>query len=158
MKRIAILGAILLSGASEQSMAACVAGGGVTQVTGAATLATLLGGSLVCGRPGPGYTGSPSDRWQEENFGSLPAGGAVFDYKLGSNPDDPREEVGTWSTGGIFGFTTVTYVYNGGGGTYIYNVFNNGNGTYSFCTSGSEKVVARIQKPNPGSGCGGVYP
>lgn len=138
MKTITTLSIFLLAGATGQAMADCTG----TLVSPGTAVATLLSGKTVCGRPGPGYTGPATDRWQEEHH----AGGALWDYKLGNgNPVDPREQVGTWSVSlsSLPGSGRVNYAYGTGGFTYA--IFNHGDGTYSFCDGGSEKVVAFIQ-------------
>lgn len=145
MKSILASSLVTLALVCTDALADC----STNQVTGSA-INTLLSGSLVCGRPAAGYGGSTADRWQEEHQ----AGGQLFDYKRGpGDPVDPREQVGTWASSG----NSVTYTYGSGTVTYdgLYQVTGS---TYSFCQGTSEIVRANITNPNPGSGCGGVFP
>jgi hypothetical protein len=147
MKPIIVTSFILCSVVAGESMALCEPN---TRVTGNA-LQTLLTGSLVCGRPAAGYTGSPSDRWQEEHI----AGGQLFDYKKGpSDTVDPRKQVGTWSIAA----NQVTYNYSASG-PFTRTVHQIAGNTYSFCTGNNgAEVVRGFIGPNGGSGCGGSFP
>ena len=125
---------IVLAGVAGEAAAACVAGGGVTAVTGTANLTTLLSEKTVCVKDS---TGSGWE-WQEEHRGG-PTTGELWDYKLGKDPIDPTEKVGSWTVSR----SGVNHNY-GSGGTYNYTVFNNGNRTYSFC-AGRRDIVATIK-------------
>jgi hypothetical protein len=147
MKPIIVTSAILLAFSTGQAMAVCQ----IDQRVNGANLSALLNNSLVCGRPGAGYTGSPNDRWQEEHIG----GGVLFDFKLGvGHAVDPRKQVGTWSINN----PEVTHNYSGGGSfTWTVHLQDNGSPPYSFCSGGTEVVKANITA-NSGSGCGGNFP
>jgi len=153
MRKI-IVAMLVLFGLSLGQAAAQCSG---TQLDKAALDA--FAGKTVCGRPGAGYPGAATDRWQEEHF--APTGmstiGDLFDYKLGpSSTMDPREKVGTWTTtdGGMMAADTITHSYNGGG-SYTYTVFLN-SGVHSFCSGTSEIVRATLQN-GTGAACAG-YP
>ena len=146
MKRSVIVAALALAGISGQAGADCSTG----LILNASYLRdTVLGNHTVCGVPGPAYTGSPDDRWQEEHH----PGGALWDYKLGpGNPVDPRELVGQWAVIG-FGFTTaVRYDYLDGS-SFTYRVYENppNSGQLSFCTGAGEVVTATTT--GIGGGC-----
>jgi hypothetical protein len=156
MQIIVVLIVIFLAGWVSEAAADCTN----NRVTGIA-IETLLSNSLVCGSPAVGYTGSSSDRWQEEHLNS----GALYDYKLGSDAVDPRVQMGTWVRSG----NSVVYTYDRYSPasiiTYdgIYQVGTTGN-TYSFCQGGSEIVRATVTQQisctsgSCGTGCGGVFP
>lgn len=122
---------------SGDAMAACSNGAGVNQV---GNLASLLTGNTVCVTNGTGG-------WTWQEFHSTGSGGALTDWKLGSNTMDPTETVGTWSVSGSGSNHIVTHTYNGGG-TYPYTVFKNGTGTtatYSFCGGTPPEIGATIK-------------
>jgi hypothetical protein len=118
-------------------------------------LNTLLNGHTVCGRPGANYPGNASDIWQEQHR----PGGALFDFKLGTDPMDPTKQVGDWDINNVSGTGTVRHRYPAGGPlTFTWQVFRI-DGTspvaYSFCTLGNppqEHVVATV-KTGVAGGC-----
>jgi hypothetical protein len=106
---------------------------------------------IICGRPGAAYPGgaNSTDRWQEEHR----SGGQLWDFKLGdNNPVDARAQVGTWSQSGV----NLTHSYTGGP-SYTWRLFLISGNTYSFCSGSSEQARGNVI-PDPGTGCGGVYP
>lgn len=166
MKRRLILVAALCVGVAEQSMAACSGtriGNCPNNEVNPIGIKVVLNGKTVCGRPGPGYAGSASDRWQEYHADPGPCtdgttgNGTVTDYKRGpTDTVDPSKVVGSWGVtvgGGRGGTRQVTYNYLGGS-SYTYDLWENGN-VYSFCVGNSERVVAFLQ---PGSGPCTSYP
>jgi len=123
-------------------------------------ISTLLAGKLLCGRPGTGFVGNASDRWQEEHV----VGGDLFDFKRGpGHPVDPRVKVGTWFVGGSRAAPTVTHAY-GPTTAYAWRIFgpttnNPGVSVYQFCnpTRPVQQVRAYVRTISP-TGCGGVFP
>lgn len=155
MKPIGILLVAALGCAGLPALAQC-SGNLLSQ----GQIQSLVAGNLVCGRAViPGYPGDPSDRFQEEHFGSN--SGNLFDFKKGSNPIDPRKLVGSWSTAGG-NPATITHLY--GALSFTWQVFGNlpnvaGTTTYSFCTTGGvEHVRAHVRPINVSVGCNGIYP
>lgn len=127
--------------------------GTVSTVDGAQGLEALLTGSLLCARPGPGYTGDPADRWQEQHR----SGGLLFDFKRGvGHPVDPEKQVGTYSFTGTGQASLVTHNY-GGAITFSWRVFlQAAPNTYSFCNTTNTEVVRALVIANAGvsgSGC-----
>src|SRR5882672_137722 len=111
MNRFIAASCMLLSVSAQNAWAACE----VQARQNGNALRTLVEGSLVCGRPGPGFGGNPSDRWQEEHR----VGGQLWDYKKGpSDPVDPSEQVGSWE---IQGGNVVSSHY-ASGGSFTYSV------------------------------------
>ncbi len=120
-KQIILTTALLLTGViSGVAMAACPG-------TPVADVSALLKDKTVC-QISPEHS-------QEEHH----ANGELWDYKLGTNPMDPRQKIGNWSAAG----TTVTYTYLGGGGTGSYTISDNG-GTYNFCNGAAVVATATI--------------
>lgn len=144
MKRIAVLGCLVMAGISTEVMGAC--NGTRLSVAG---LTNALQGNTVCGVPGANYTGSPNDRWQEGHI----AGGILNDYKRGpSDPVDPTQVVGNWVVESSGRIATITYNYTGGS-SFTYNVYDHGDGTYSFC-EGTNEIVKATVVPGTSVGCG----
>lgn len=145
MKRIAVLGCLVMAGISTEAIGGCDASTRLNQ-TG---IINALQGNTVCGVPGANYTGSPNDRWQEGHI----AGGSLNDYKRGpTDKVDPTQVVGNWSTQGSGRTATITYNYTGGS-SFTYSVHDNGNGTYSFC-DGTNEIVNATVVPGTLVGCG----
>ena len=147
-----LLSGILLEAFAGESMADCTN----NRIASGNDITTLISGSLICGRPGSGYTGNPADRWQDQHRSDH----TLWDHKLGiGNAVDPETQVGTWSTqnGANSTYTEShglppTYT---GGPSYTYQVYRIGavgSITYSFCVGASEMVVGTI---NAGQGVAG---
>lgn len=140
------------------SQAACTPSGTVIQLN-QTQLTALFGGRLVCARPGPDFTGNPSDRWQEEHLVNLD----LFDYKMGpGHPTDPRTKVGTWSAAGgrLAGVLTHNY---GPGSVFSWRVVGPavnvpGTSIYSFCSATSQAEFVRAYVTSSSTGCGGNFP
>lgn len=146
-----IAAALGVLGSPAHAQTACALSAGVVNLTNP-QVSALLTGQTVCGVPGPGYAGSPGDRWQEEHL----ANGDLFDYKLGpGHPVDPREKVGTWSLRSAFlGPQGVSHKY--ASATFNWAVFGPavntpGVSVYSFCSGAAEHVRAFVIPT--GSGC-----
>lgn len=136
--------AAAISAFTTNAHADCSSGTQVKNTPANANLSDLLRNHTVCGKPGTGYGGAASDRWQEEHLETTANNGQLYDYKLGPGPSiDPRKKVGDWAVAGTGANTEVTYTYDSL--TYKYTVHNNGDGTHSFCDGSSEKVIAKIQ-------------
>lgn len=139
--RLVQLAALLLSAAATAPVLAQGCTG--TPLT-VAQINALVTGNTVCGRPGPGYPGSASDRFQEAHVG----GGDLVDYKLGAgHPVDPREKVGTWEARAGASRddpSTIVHRYSPTVGfTWVmFGPVTNtpGSSVYSFCTAGLAKV------------------
>ena len=149
MNRITLFTVLFLATAVGNAAADCAK----NPVNGDA-IDTLLTAKLVCGRPAGGYTGSPSDRWQEEHLST----GDLYDYKKGpTDKVDPRTKVGTWARSG----NVVTYTYSPTK-IFDYNVFLISGNTYSFCTvvkgKGVGTEVVRANIITSSTGCGGIFP
>lgn len=149
---VSIGGALAMLASSAHSQTACAASPGVVRLSNA-QMTALFTGQTVCGIPGPGYPGSPNDRFQEEHL----ATGDLFDYKRGpGHPVDPREKVGSWSVGPdkAVGAAAVTHKYTGGT-AFTWAVFgpatNAAGAVYSFCSGNAEHVRAFVIPT--GSGC-----
>lgn len=113
-------------------------------------LAAVLSGNTVCGRPGPGYPGGASDRWQEQHR----AAGQLWDFKLGTNTMDPTKQVGSWAISGQGANATIVHTYPSGGSAVfnwrVYGPNTNVPGTsvYAFCTDTAapvEHVTAHVR-------------
>jgi hypothetical protein len=142
MRANLIVGGFLMACLAAPALADCTTG----LVSGGSALNTLLNGSLVCGRPGAGYSGAASDRWQEQHR----TNGQLWDHKLGvGNAVDPEAQMGTWSA------ANATYTANYTGVSYNYQVYLISGNTYSFCIGASEQVVATItaNAGTAGNGC-----
>lgn len=135
MKRLLVPAVLSLALMPAIAGAACTS---TSQVTGSATLTTLLGGKTICASRG-------ADRWQEYHQ----AGGALIDYKKGpTDPVDPTKQVGTWTVTGNGSGTQLRYDY-GRGQNYTYKVHTIvQDASYSLC-SGTEDLVVTIR---PGQG------
>jgi len=140
MKKIIVfMGFILLANFADEA-AAAQCGTGTNRVNGNA-ITTLLNGRFVCATRG-------SDTWREchgtLSGTSCAPGGALWDLKLGTDPVDPAENVGTWSRSG----NTVIYNYVSDG-AYSYEIWQIGTtSTYDFCgisPSGNNVLIATIQ-------------
>lgn len=137
MKKLVLVAAMASAVVSGEAMAACSNGGDSNQVT---TLGALLTGRTVCVANGSGG-------WESQEFHQTGSGGAVIDWKLGSNAMDPTQTVGSWSVAGAGANNTVSYAYSGGG-VYSYTVYKNGTGataTYSFCGGTPAEIVTTIK-------------
>ena len=152
---VPIAAALGVFGAPAHAQMACAASAGVVRLTNA-QVSALLTGRTVCGVPGAGYSGSPSDRWQEEHL----ANGDLFDYKRGpGHPVDPREKVGTWAVRtGFLGPQGVSHRY--ASATFNWDVYGPAANTpgisvYSFCVGIVEHVRAHVIPT--ASGCA-AYP
>ena len=150
---VLIAGAAVLfaSALPAYAQTSCAVSTGVVQLNNA-QITSLFTGQTVCGVPGPGYPGSPGDRWQEEHL----ANGDLFDYKRGpGHPVDPREKVGTWSVAqGLAGARGVSHRYAAIQFTWtVFGPATNVPGTsvYSFCNGTAEHVRATVIAT--GSGC-----
>jgi hypothetical protein len=147
MRANLIVSGCLMACLAAPAFANCTTG----LVSGGNDLNTLLNGSLICGRPGAGYSGAASDRWQEQHR----TNGQLWDHKLGvGNAVDPESQVGTWSaTSGA----NATYTANYSGVSYTYQVYLISGNTYSFCIGASEQVVATVtaNQGTAGNGCSG---
>ena len=148
---MSVAAALCASSLPANAQTACAVSAGVVQLSNA-QITSLLTGQTVCGVPGPGYAGSPADRWQEEHL----ANGDLFDYKRGpGHPVDPREKVGTWSVAqGFVGARGVSHRY--AAIQFIWTVFGPatnvpGTSVYSFCSGAAEHVRATVIAT--GSGC-----
>ena len=158
MKRAVFLSGLVWIGLSGAAIAAC--GPPANKVTGTG-INTLLNGSLVCGRPGANYPGDPNDRWQEQHA-SIGAGNGsanFSDYKKGpADPVDPTVVMGTWSRDPS---NNVTYSYTRFTPNFTVSydgIFLISGNTYSFCEGALERARANVINPDPGNGCGGVFP
>lgn len=119
----------------------CPCNGGVGQRQNDTQIAAALTNNTVCASLG-------NEVWQEFHA----AGGALSDWKGGSNPG-ARESVGTWSVVGTGADRRVRYAYTGGS-AYEYAVCKEGAATYHFCGAalgGRDVLRARVTS---GNGCG----
>jgi len=146
MKKIIVFLSFLMlaSAANEASATNCVASPGYTRVIAGVVLRNILQGNFVCASRG-------TDTWRECH-GTITGGTTctnstqLWDLKLGTNPVDPSEQVGTWAVLLLNPPTTVTYNY-GTGGPYTYSVWRNGT-TYDFCgtnPAGNNVIGASVQ-------------
>lgn len=141
MKRIILTSVLLLMGAAEESMAACVndVPACYTQVT---NLTSLLPGKTVCNGSSGNWNG------QEWHSGSSGQAKNLIDYKHGpSSTNDPAAPIGHWAISGA----TVAYGYyqepnNPGAGTVSssYKVWQKADGTYDFCDSNTSTLVTNV--------------
>jgi hypothetical protein len=146
IKFIAYIGLLFIISAVNQSMAACSVSGVTYTIPNGVTLRNILSGNTVCKSNGADW------EWQEEHV----SGGVLNDWKKGvGNLNEPKEQVGTWSTANSGGNPTVTYAYLGGS-TYTYNVWQNGanaaTATYDFCV-GTTPVVTGTTIKSTTNGC-----
>ena len=81
--------------------------------------------------------------YQEEFVG----GGALWDYKLGSDSSDPRTQMGTWSASTTDG--TVTFNY-GTGGIHTFTLYQTSTG---YCLQGTGGDFKGTLKNNTNVGC-----
>ena len=138
-KLLLVAGIVFLgfSGAVSAQSCSCT---GNDQVKGA-DLTNALQDKTVCVPKGAGW------EWQEQHRAS----GQLWDYKLGSNPVDPTEQVGTWAVSGSGANTIVTHAY--GSQSFAYKVCRAGTTTsYGFCPSSGATIMATIQG-GTASGC-----
>lgn len=158
MKLTRTLLAVCLASAAIPAAAQCTG----TPLNGS-QLSGIFGGGdkLICGRPGSGYPGAASDRWQEEHLGGA-VNGDLFDYKLGpGHAIDPRKKVGVWFISRTASPQSLVHDY-GAAFQYqwlVYGPTSNSPGVsvYSFCTAaGAEHVRAHVRTSS--TGCGGSYP
>lgn len=136
MKLLPVAAVLSLALMPEFASAACTSS---SQVTGSATLTTLLAGKTICASRG-------GDRWQEYHQ----AGGALIDYKKGpTDPVDPTKQVGTWTVTGNGSGTQVRYNY-GQGASYTYKVHTIvQDASYSLCSGTEDLVVSMRQGQGP---------
>lgn len=136
---------MLASAANQASAVNCAASTGYNRVLIPAVLRATLQGKFVCATRG-------NDVWREchgtiSNGTTCNNSPQLWDLKLGSNPVDPSQQVGTWNVPNITqGLATVTYDY-GTGGTYTYSVWRNGN-NFDFCgtnPTGNNVIGASVQ-------------
>ena len=115
------------------------------------TLANILrgtGGNTVCVSNGSGgWT------WQEQHRGiGTVTTGQLWDFKLGTNPMDPTEQVGTWTVSGTGGNTVVTHSYLGGS-SFTYSVCQSGV-NFGFCLVPSTvATISATVKTGIATGC-----
>lgn len=148
MKLSILVSAIVLACVTEGASAAC-SDPQIVDATGDPALTTLLSGNTVCvSSSTPGWGGWEN---QEEHL----AGGALWDYKKGTDPVDPRTQVGTWgvsTTGG-----EVIYNYDDGkgntSGPFSFTVHSADNVNLSFCDASNAEIVAATLKSGTGTGC-----
>lgn len=120
-----------------------VAGCAVATRLNASQLNATLPGKTACVADGAGGW-----RWQEFHA----AGGALIDWKRGSDPMDPTETVGSWSVTANPAGNNATVTHNyGSGGSYIYFVHNDGGGSYSFCTGPADAGIDATLKGGQGA-------
>ena len=159
MKPVVLLSGALLVGLGGVAIADCTN----NRINSGNDITTLISGSLICGRPGSGYAGAATDRWQEQHRAS---GKQLWDHKLGTDPVDPESQVGFWDTqNGINSTYTASYgpppTFTGGPSfTYqVYQIGTTGN-TYSFCIGSSEQVRATVTAGGgvAGQGCASFPP
>lgn len=111
--------------------------GGTTRVTGgtpatpngAGNFTAFITGATVCAARG-------NDRWQEFHATNLD----LIDFKLGSNPVDPTEKVGTW-TASNGNTAVVTHTY--GTTSYIWAI--------CLATSAGENSTYTLVSPTAGT-------
>jgi hypothetical protein len=130
-----VLGAL----ASGSAFAQIICPGGTTRVTGGAganpntpgTFRDFISGVTFCAARG-------ADRWQEFHANN----GDLIDWKLGNNPIDPTEKVGTWSAQNgndaavthTYGATAYTWAVCRVGVTSSYTLVSNTAGTITGVT------------------------
>ena len=131
---ILFIGAFALANAAV-SAPGCACAGTEQLLDGAVSAA--LSGNTVCVP-----NGGTDWFWQEQHRTSLD----LFDFKKGSDPVDPTEEVGTWATSGSGVNSVVTHSYLGGS-SFAYKVCRAGaSTTYGFCpTVGGATIFATIK-------------
>ncbi len=136
---LTFLGALLLGpGVALAQTCDC---SGADQIKGQSLMTALLGNTVCVPNGGDWF-------WQEQHRSSL----QLWDYKKGSNPADPSEQVGTWSAGGTGANTLVTHSYSGGS-TFSYKVCRVGSSSsYGFCPAAGGATIMATIKPGI-SGC-----
>lgn len=135
MKILALLAAVAATGLSGGAFAQTCPGSGFT------TSFTAFAGKTVC------VGTSPNWEAQEMHI----TGGALKDYKRGTDPVDPTTEIGSWVVAGDI----VTYKY--GSTQYSYKAYVNAtldnvkDGTgITFCPSGSGTETTGTLRLAPG--------
>ncbi len=106
-------------------------------------VSAAIGGKTVC-------VGSAGN-WQHQEFHAGTTGGALTDYKRGpGHPIDPSENLGSWS---LSNNGTVTYTYNGGGGTHAFGVCTINATTYGMCPGVSNQSTIVFTTRAGQTGC-----
>ncbi len=144
----ALMLALLLGGLGTAQAQSCPCGGG-TLLTSAAQVQALLSNAMVCASVG-------NEQWQEFHQGGT--SGPVIDYKRGSDPVDPSEQVGTFliSDTAAGGSAGVQYTY--GTNSYAYRVCQ-ATGTVNFCGAalgGRDIIGARVATTGGPQSCATV--
>lgn len=109
-------------------------------------VSTLLSNSTACS-PANCTVAGGNCQWQEFHEGT--GSGNLIEQHSGTAAD-PKETVGTWSvatTGPNNG--KITHIYNGGGGSYLYDVNRNSATEYSFCGPNGEFTFSVKPGSNP---------
>jgi hypothetical protein len=96
-------------------------------------LTTALSGNTVCVAKAGG--------WENQEFHAV--GGALIDWKLGTNTVDPTSQVGTWAIETTGRTSTMNHTY--GTTTYKWIVFSNGGNSVTFCNGTAPVAEATIK-------------